>query len=65
MKKKADWWIVSCEECGHFSLDIIRDAVCQKARRRLWLNGNRNLDGTPRKYPEDYDIPKLCPLENF
>lgn len=63
MEKKADFPIEFCEECGHLEYSPIRDAICSKMDKYLWLNDGEILEGegiSSYKY-----MPKWCPLEDY
>jgi len=69
MKKKADWLIESCTMCLYLFKTTIGDAMCYKANKYLWLNGERPTPEIELKKGEKFStyryIPKWCPLEDF
>ena len=63
--KKADYPIECCEECKHLTYSPIRDAICDKTSKYIWLNTSvLPFDDGGGKKPYKY-IPKWCPLEGM
>jgi hypothetical protein len=67
MKKKVDWPIVRCWDCNHLDLDIIDDAHCDLAKRRLWTNDKKVCkDNYPKPKDNIFNwMPDWCPLEDW
>ena len=69
MKKRVDWPIEFCEVCKHLGYSPIKDAICVKTGKYLWLNGFRLPSGMKLKHGKKFNfyeyMPEWCPLEDY